>query len=267
MHRFITGLFSKSFSAHGIERALSKTFLSLVMLGAGVPVLLASPPVEHRGNAPLEWQQLVPNEGLEDPFTKLSREQLQKLSEVARIMNLLANEKVQEADPSVKQAIKTANVLRASGVDVDYLLMMRRSVRRLREAQGRAVVQRLDGVKVTLSGFVVPTQVTDGRVTEFFLVPDYDFCSYGIRLPPNQVVLVRSKTTSLLEGSMLTATVTGRLTAEATKRTLRSKSGPREIESAYALLSSDLKAQGVPLQSAGRRIDPSSRKTVKADSD
>jgi hypothetical protein len=256
MHQFITGLFSKSFSAHSVERALSKTFLSLVTLVAGVPILLASPPAEHRSDALLEWQQLVPNEGLEDPFTKLSREQLQKLAEVARIRDLLANEKVQAADPSVKQAIKTANVLRASGVDVDYHLMMRRSIRRMREAQGRAVVQRLDGVEVTLSGFVVPTQVTDGRVTEFFLVSDYDFCSYGISLPPNQVVLVRSDTDTLEEGAMLTATVTGRLTAKATKRTLLSKSGLRDIESAYTLLASDMKAQEVPLRSAGRRRDP-----------
>jgi hypothetical protein len=230
------------------------------------PVVVGAPPSHEDRPTRIGWQELVPRERFEDPFTKLSREQLQQLGEVARMSHLLANEKVKEDAPSVAQAVETAEALRVSGVDVDYLLMMRRQVGRMREAHGRAAVERFNGVEVALEGFVVPTQFTDGLVTEFFLVPEYDFCSFGVSLPPNQVVLVRPSNGFATKGTLLTATVVGQLKVEATKRTLFQKNGPREVEAAYVLSSSDVDIQKVRLRSSGGRVDVS-RKLVESQLD
>ncbi len=50
----------------------------------------------------------------------------------------------------------------------------------------------LNGATVKLAGFIVPLQNgSDGRVTEFFLVPYYGACIHVPPPPPNQIVLVR----------------------------------------------------------------------------
>jgi uncharacterized protein len=53
------------------------------------------------------------------------------------------------------------------------------------------VVSELDGNKVKLPGFVVPLAYdSQGRVTEFFLVPYFGACIHSPPPPPNQIVYV-----------------------------------------------------------------------------
>ena len=54
------------------------------------------------------------------------------------------------------------------------------------------VVTELDGREVRLPGYVVPLDMTEGRVTEFLLVPYFGACIHVPPPPSNQIVHVRS---------------------------------------------------------------------------
>ena len=56
------------------------------------------------------------------------------------------------------------------------------------------VIDELDGELIALSGFVVPLDFDRGASREFLLVPYYGACIHAPPPPPNQTVLVRSKT-------------------------------------------------------------------------
>lgn len=56
------------------------------------------------------------------------------------------------------------------------------------------VIDELDGELIALSGFDVPLDFDRGASREFLLVPYYGACIHAPPPPPNQTVLVRSKT-------------------------------------------------------------------------
>lgn len=53
-------------------------------------------------------------------------------------------------------------------------------------------VPGLDGQKIKLAGYIVPSQTTeDGQLQEFFLVPYFGACIHVPPPPPNQIILAR----------------------------------------------------------------------------
>lgn len=55
------------------------------------------------------------------------------------------------------------------------------------------VVSELDGREVRLPGYIVPLDISDGRVVEFLLVPYFGACIHVPPPPSNQVVHVLSQ--------------------------------------------------------------------------
>jgi hypothetical protein len=56
-----------------------------------------------------------------------------------------------------------------------------------------AVIRRLDGAKVVLSGFMLPLKLEDGLATEFFLLSNSSLCCYGIMPELNEWMHVRMR--------------------------------------------------------------------------
>lgn len=78
------------------------------------------------------------------------------------------------------------------------------------------LVPELDGERVTISGFVVPLNLTrDNRVDEFLLVPYFGACVHVPPPPPNQVIFVTSEQGLDAERIYEAWTVTGTLRVEA----------------------------------------------------
>lgn len=54
-------------------------------------------------------------------------------------------------------------------------------------------IVRLDGQRVTIRGYIIPTKLEAGRATEFLLLSDPMQCCYGAMPAPNEWVVVKMK--------------------------------------------------------------------------
>jgi hypothetical protein len=78
-----------------------------------------------------------------------------------------------------------------------------------------AVNLNLDGRMVRIPGFIVPLdEDSEGRVTDFFLVPYVGACIHVPPPPPNQIVYVKPKTPFFVHGLGDAYWITGRMHVE-----------------------------------------------------
>ena len=75
-------------------------------------------------------------------------------------------------------------------------------------------VASLDGELVRLPGFVVPLDVTEGKVSSFLLVPYFGACIHQPPPPPNQIVHVSFAAPVEFESMYAPVWVTGRMRVE-----------------------------------------------------
>ena len=138
----------------------------------------------------IEWEDLVGTVEFEDPFEKLTSEQIYDLGTYVRIT------KLKESDPSkvtvgMEEESREAEArLAADGVDVDHLISIAPEVKRQRLKKATAVVPELDGQQVKLPGYLLPLEFDQKKVTEFLLVPWFGACIHTPPPPPNQIVFV-----------------------------------------------------------------------------
>ena len=141
----------------------------------------------------LTWNDLLPKEkaDFDDPFTKLSDEQLQDLSMVARIRLLLKSEKIKPDGADAAEAKQIVAKLEAQGVKVDWLISQRDRVAKARQIAAEQVDEGIDGKEARIPGYMLPLKSESKRVTEFLLVPWVGACIHTPPPPPNQMVHVR----------------------------------------------------------------------------
>ena len=153
----------------------------------------------------------------------------------------------------------------SDGIDIDYLLSLRSQVRRMREHRGSATTSTMNGSLVRLKGFVVPLQMQGDRVTEFFLVPDFDACKHAPLPTPNQTVFVRTRNGIPKLDPASAVLVTGRIDAKRTTRTIRGDEGPVTAIAAYMITPTELEVVPVSKQPA-RLSDMPRESRAEADS-
>jgi len=184
----------------------------------------------------LQWEDLVGTFEFEDPFEKLTSEQVYDLGTYVRVSRL------RESDPSrVTQSMedesrKAESRLEADGVDVDYLLSIAPEVKQKRIKQAAAVVPELDGQRVKLPGFLLPLEFDEKKVTEFLLVPWFGACIHTPPPPANQIVFVTmEKGYDNLE-QFAPVWVWGEMQVKSTQRSLYLVDGESGIDTGYTLV-------------------------------
>ena len=140
----------------------------------------------------LTWDDLLPKEkaAFDDPFAKLTEEQLEDLAMVARIRILIERKKIEPDGPSAAEEKETAAKLEAQGVKVDWLISQRERVAKERRAAAERVDEGVDGKEVRIPGYMLPLKSESKKVTEFLLVPWVGACIHTPPPPPNQMVHV-----------------------------------------------------------------------------
>jgi hypothetical protein len=78
-------------------------------------------------------------------------------------------------------------------------------------AQIPASVRRLDGKKVVLTGFMLPTKMENGFATEFLFLSSSQLCCYGTTPAANEWMLVKMKKEGLPAVQDVPMTLAGRL--------------------------------------------------------
>jgi hypothetical protein len=202
-------------------------FCSVVALGV-MPIGATEP-------LAIEWNRLVPDKAFEDPFERLSDDQLQDVGYAARVRSLIAANKIKSDGPDAKAAAEIEQKLGKAGIDIGYLLSLRDQVRRIRTMQANAVEPGLIGKEVSLVAFVVPAKRSGDLVTECFLVGNYDACSHSSPPPANQAVYLRSPEGFVLPSTRTPVRVTGRLQEQPTTRLRVRAGGLVEMTAAYSM--------------------------------
>lgn len=187
----------------------------------------------------IQWQDLAPRvAAIDDPFEKLSRDQLLTLSDVAATRDRKAKgDKAISAEDLAREQAGTKR-LQQEGLDVDALLVRRKELARQRKQQGDALNAALDGQTVRLPGYVLPLEITGKKVTEFLLVPWVGACIHTPPPPPNQIVHVRADAPFEVTSLFAPVWVTGRLAAGAVRRELTLLDGSSDIDIGYTVRAS-----------------------------
>lgn len=204
--------------------------VALILFG----VLLA--PIAY-ADAPrqLMWEDLVPKPAtVDNPFAKLTKDQLLKLSDIASVRDRLAGgEKVAPLDLADEQA--AVRKLEQSGIEVDALLARRKEFAEQRRARAQAVNSALNGQQVRLPGYLLPLEFSGKQVTEFLLVPWVGACIHTPPPPPNQIVHVKADKPFDTAGMFAPVWVTGQITAGVTKKSLYLIDGSSDVDIGYSL--------------------------------
>ena len=119
----------------------------------------------------------------EDPYRDMGFRLLNELKLVVELDEKLAQKNLAEDERARLTARRSAakDMLEINGQDVDALLAQRWDVARKRQTARMATNPTLNGVEVTLSGYLIPApQAVDGKYFGY-LVPQVGMCSH---LPP-----------------------------------------------------------------------------------
>jgi hypothetical protein len=205
----------------------------LLLLGA-----LLMPSAQAQTPRQLMWDDLVPKAaGAEDPFAKLTREQLTDLALVASVRDRKARgETVSPADAADEQTL--SRKLKQGGVNVDDLLARRKEIAAQRQRASGGVNQTLNGKVVRIPGYLLPLEYSGKLVSEFLLVPWVGACIHTPPPPPNQIVHVRPEKPFETNGMFAAVWVTGTLATTSTKKSLFMLDGSSDIDVGYSLRAS-----------------------------
>ena len=205
----------------------------LLLLGA-----LLMPAAQAQTPRQLMWDDLVPKAaGAEDPFAKLTREQLTDLALVASVRDRKARgETVSPADAADEQTL--SRKLKQGGVNVDDLLARRKEIAAQRQRASGGVNQTLNGKVVHIPGYLLPLEYSGKLVSEFLLVPWVGACIHTPPPPPNQIVHVRPEKPFETNGMFAAVWVTGTLATTSTKKSLFMLDGSSDIDVGYSLRAS-----------------------------
>jgi uncharacterized protein len=183
----------------------------------------------------LTWADLVPSSAAtENPFLKLSRDQLTWISDVAAVRDRQARGDATVTPAEIQTAKTLSGKLEQAGVDVDGLLAQRALI----AARGQAVDQGLDGKLVRIPGYLLPLEFSGKKVSEFLLVPWVGACIHTPPPPPNQIVHVKPDQPVEMSGMFAPVWVTGILSTGALKKSLSMIDGTADIDIGYVLQAS-----------------------------
>lgn len=202
---------------------------------------IASAPAHAEAPRTLMWEDLVPKVTASDnPFSKLTREQLFALGDIATVRDRIASGDKNVSPLERAGAEDSASRLERQGVDVEGLLARRKEMSENRKALTTAVNPELDGRMVRVPGYMLPLEFTGKSVTEFLLVPWVGACIHTPPPPPNQIVHVRTDKPFVSEGLFMPVWITGRLSATATKKSLYLIDGESNIDIGYAMQAAEV---------------------------
>jgi hypothetical protein len=177
----------------------------------------------------LSWQDLSPPPSAsEDPLANLTQDQLDL---VLWVLNVLETEPRHPENEALYEEVDEATVeIKKTGLDIDELLAKRKKAR-------TAVVHDLNGKRVRIPGYLLPLEVEDTRVTEFFLVPYVGACIHVPPPPPNQIVHVRLAENESYQAKKLfePVWVTGVISTISTVKELYLVDGSADIDTGYSM--------------------------------
>ncbi len=191
----------------------------------------------------LRWEDLTPKpEASENPFAKLTREQLTALGQIANTRERkTANDRDLSAVELENEQALTRK-LQQSGLDVNALLGKRKQILEQQRSAGGRLNMALDGQTVRMPGYLLPLEFSGKLVSEFLLVPWVGACIHTPPPPANQIVHVKVDQPFEFGGLFSPVWVTGRMAAASARKSLYLIDGSSDIDVGYSLHASQVEA-------------------------
>ncbi len=185
----------------------------------------------------ISWTDLQGKvQAYDDPFKRLTEEQLFNLSVYARVteMQKKAPQRVNEA--MLKEAVEAEKILKKEGIDIDALLVQRGQIKSLRKNAAFSPNMELNNTKISMGGYMLSLTLNEkGKVQDFLLVPTLGACIHTPPPPPNQIIYVKTDT-PVEPGSRFTAVkIEGEILVEASSNELYLVDGSDDINSGYVM--------------------------------
>ncbi len=217
--------------------------LSFVVIAA---CFLALP--VHSEVTRVEWSDLIDEsaQDYEDPFVELTDKQLNALRKLVR---LRARQEKGGATPEQLDQIQvdieaTEATLAEGGIDANWLISQRWVVMERREMAGTAANVDIDGVTVSLGGFVIPAPRDEDGSQMAYIVPERGMCSHVPPPPPNQMVRLRLSESWSPSTVYEPIVVTGQIRIDPTQKEMLVVDGPVLMKAAFTLEVDDVQTFG-----------------------
>lgn len=184
----------------------------------------------------LNWDDLkATGFEFEDPFEKLTQDQLYSLGTVAKYrQQLTSTQKISESTQA--EYDKALAILKTEGVNIDDLLARRAEITEKRRARALTANTELNGKAIRIPGYLLPLEFQDKKVTEFLLVPWVGACIHTPPPPANQIVHVKLDKGFQTDGSLYTSVwVNGVMKTESNAPELSYVDGTRKINVSYVM--------------------------------
>ena len=138
----------------------------------------------------INWEDLVPkNLDFDDPYEKLTEDQMYNLGIVVKYRQRLVNKKT-ISDSFKAEYDQSVAKLKKENFDFEGLLSRRAEITEKRRARALTANTELNGKSIRIPGYLLPLEFKDKGVTEFLLVPWVGACIHTPPPPPNQIVHV-----------------------------------------------------------------------------
>ena len=182
------------------------------------------------------WDDLIPaNLDFDDPFEKLTDEQLYNLGTVALYREKQAS-KEEITDPSKDYYDEALAELKADNIDIDGLLAIREQITEKRRARGQTANAELNGKNIRIPGYLLPLEFEDKKVVEFLLVPWVGACIHTPPPPANQIVHVKlNKGFDIGDNAFTPVWVNGVMKTEKNNPELSYVDGKQNIDVSYVM--------------------------------
>lgn len=189
----------------------------------------------------IDWTDMKGKmEAYDDPFKKLTGDQIYHLSIYARVMKLEKVSPKRVSDGMRKEANKAEEILKKEGVDIDYLLSQREYIKNMRSKAASSVNVDLNNTDISMSGFMLSLEYDQGMTKKFLLVPTVGACIHTPPPPINQIVYVET-TKPLDAGARFKAvTIKGTLITKHLSNNLFLIDGTSDIQSGYSMKTDDV---------------------------
>lgn len=192
----------------------------------------------------LSWGELAPKVEFDDPFAKLSSEQLYNLKQIARYREVVAPV---DTDLRIKKQTKIDSLeqqLQSEGVNIDNLLDIRAKIGELRKEKAETVNTALDNTTISLSGYLLPLDYVNEKSTEFLLVPWVGACIHTPPPPKNQIVYIKYEKGFQVNSRFEAVTIKGQIKLKDKTSQLFLVDGSDNISTGYSVLDADISKYG-----------------------
>lgn len=178
----------------------------------------------------LGWEDLIPSQMKDKaPLGHLTEKQKDMVYWVINMLESLP-ERGPETEEYYKEIDAAMPSLKKEGIDIVGIMDQRKKTR-------TAVDKALNGQDVRIPGYLLPLEISAGKVTEFLLVPYIGACIHVPPPPPNQIVYVKVLQNGGYKNKELyePVWVTGKMKVQSMEKELYLTDGSAGVDIGYAL--------------------------------